>query len=144
MADMIDSMRVTSIREVLRARECSFSSISGLTMGAMLLGEGGTIYRRCNIERAGLTPNSCAEWTAFSKTVNGGCLKFRVTATVGGSRGRPLAGYYPPCSACHQLMVQFCSLDTFKTIMAVNEADWKECVLGESPPMVFQRLSPNV
>ncbi|MFR2846495.1 MAG: hypothetical protein ACLTC4_04775 [Hungatella hathewayi] len=33
MADMTDSMRVTLIREALRAREYSFSPISGFAVG---------------------------------------------------------------------------------------------------------------
>ena len=144
MADMTDSMRVTLIREALRARAYSFSPISGFAVGAALLGEDGTIYRGCNIECAGLTPSNCAERTAFFKAVSEGCLKFQAIAIVGGPKGKPLADYCPPCGVCRQLMAQFCSLDTFKIIMAVDETDWKECTLGELLPMAFQRFNPNV
>lgn len=62
---MTEVMRKTLIQEALKAREYSFSPISGFAVGAALLGENGTIYRGCNIECGGLTPSCCAERIAF-------------------------------------------------------------------------------
>lgn len=141
---MTDSMCRTLIREALKAREYSFSPISGFAVGAALLGENGTIYRGCNIECAGLTPSNCAERTAFFKAVSEGCLEFQAIAIAGGLKDRAISEPCPPCGVCRQLMAQFCRLDTFEIIMAVDEDHWEVCTLGDLLPKAFQRYNPNV
>ena len=141
---MTDAMCRSWIREALNAREYSFSPISGFAVGAALLGENGTIYRGCNIECAGLTPSNCAERTAFFKAVSESCLEFKAIAIVGGWKDRAISEVCPPCGVCRQLMAQFCRLDTFEIIMAVDEEHWEICTLGDLLPMAFQRYNPNV
>ena len=132
------------IHKAIAAREFAYAPYSNFCVGAALLTKSGKIYTGCNVENAGYSATNCAERTAFFKAVSEGCLKFQAIAIVGGPKGKPLADYCPPCGVCRQLMAQFCSLDTFKIIMAVDETDWKECTLGELLPMAFQRFNPNV
>lgn len=140
---MTEVMRKTLIREALKAREYSFSPISGFAVGAALLGENGTIYRGCNIECGGLTPSCCAERTAFFKAVSEGCLKFQAIAIAGGPKDRPLTEPCHPCGVCRQVMAQFCSPDAFQIIGAVDEDRWEEFTLRELLPMAFTRFNPN-
>ena len=127
----------------LAAREGSYSPYSHFRVGAALLCADGSIYTGCNIENAAFTPGICAERTAIYKAVSEGKRDFQAIAIAGGPEGGEPA-LTAPCGVCRQLMTQFCSLDTFKIIMAVDETDWKECTLGELLPMAFQRFNPNV
>lgn len=141
---MTDSKRRSLIGEALKAREFSFSPMSGFAVGAALLGADGKIYHGCNIECAGMTPSNCAERTAFFKAVSEGCMDFEAIAIVGGPKDMPLTEYCPPCGVCRQVMAQFCRLDTFPVIMAIDEEHWEECTLGELLPKAFQRYNPNM
>ena len=136
MADMTDSMRVTLIREALRAREYSFSPISGFAVGAALLGEDGTIYRGCNIECAGLTPSNCAERTAFFKAVSEGEREFTAIAIAGGISGEAPVEYAYPCGICRQVMQEFCR-DDFVIYVVNSEQDYQRYTLKELLPFGF-------
>ena len=75
-------------------------------MGAALLCADGTVYQGCNIENAAYGPTNCAERTAFFKAVYDGHREFTAIAVCGGREG-VIAGAFPPCGVCRQVMREF-------------------------------------
>ncbi len=114
----------------------AYAPYSGFCVGAALLTRSGRIYQGCNIENAAYTPTNCAERTAFFKAVSEGEREFEAICITGGMHGRP-QGYTAPCGVCRQVMREFCDPDTFRVILAVDEAHWKEYCLKELLPESF-------
>lgn len=129
------------IKEAIKARENSYAPYSGFFVGAALLaayekdGEP-LIFTGCNVENAAYTPTNCAERTAFFKAVSEGVRAFRAIAVVGGKQGA-LTDYTTPCGVCRQVMMEFCSPDTFEVIVAVSEDDYRVYTLKELLPEGF-------
>ena len=105
----------------LKAREMSYSPYSNFAVGAALLTKSGKVYLGCNIENAGYTPTNCAERTAFFKAVSEGEREFSKIAIVGGKVGEKIEKYAYPCGVCRQVMREFCDVETFEVISALNE-----------------------
>lgn len=124
------------ISYALEARRKAYTPYSGFQVGAALLDTDGKIYTGCNIENAAYTPSNCAERTAFFKAVSEGAYNFDAIAIVGGKEGH-ITDYCAPCGVCRQIMMEFCSPDRFKIILAKKEDDYKEFTLGELLPMGF-------
>lgn len=124
------------ISYALEARRKAYTPYSGFQVGAALLDTDGKIYTGCNIENAAYTPSNCAERTAFFKAVSEGAYNFDSIAIVGGKEGH-ITDYCAPCGVCRQIMMEFCSPDRFKIILAKKEDDYKEFTLGELLPMGF-------
>lgn len=61
---------------------------------------------------------------------------FRAIAVVGGKQGA-LTDYTTPCGVCRQVMMEFCSPDTFEVIVAVSEDDYRVYTLKELLPEGF-------
>ena len=81
----------------------SYSPYSGYKVGAALLCKDGTVYTGCNVENASYTPTICAERTAIFKAVSEGNREFAAIAICGGKDG-VIAGLFPPCGVCRQVM----------------------------------------
>lgn len=136
----MDELAIKSlIRQALAARERSFCPISDFAVGAALLTEEGKVYPGCNIEVGGMSPSNCAERTAIFKAVSEGELNFRAIAVVGGPRGKAPAGLCPPCGVCRQVVAQFCDLERFQVIVAVDEEQYRRYTLAQLLPDAFQR-----
>ena len=84
----------------------AYAPYSGFHVGAALLCADGTVYQGCNIENAAYGPTNCAERTAFFKAVYDGHRDFTAIAVVGGKDG-VIAGSFPPCGVCRQVMREF-------------------------------------
>ena len=84
----------------------AYAPYSGFHVGAALLCADGTVYQGCNIENAAYGPTNCAERTAFFKAVYDGHRDFTAIAVVGGKDG-VIAGPFPPCGVCRQVMREF-------------------------------------
>lgn len=123
------------IRLAMEAREMAYAPYSKYKVGAALLAADGTVYKGCNIENAAYTPTNCAERTAFFKAVSEGVREFDAIAVVGGYDGA--AGCAYPCGVCRQVMMEFCSPETFRIITAVSEDEHIEKTLGEMLPHGF-------
>ncbi|HEX3039091.1 MAG TPA: cytidine deaminase [Caproiciproducens sp.] len=121
----------------ISAREMAYTPYSHFSVGAALLTKGGKIYRGCNIENAAFTPTSCAERTAFFKAISEGEHEFAAIAVVGGKAGEPVSEYCPPCGVCRQVMMEFCSPESFQVILAKNPEEWKIYALCEIIPLGF-------
>lgn len=124
------------VRQAIQAMEKAYTPYSGFRVGAALLAGSGKIYQGCNIENAAYTPTNCAERTAFFKAVSEGEREFEAICIVGGKDG-VLTGYTAPCGVCRQVMMEFCSPETFRVILAIDETRVKEYRLAELLPVGF-------
>ncbi|MBP5453901.1 MAG: cytidine deaminase [Lachnospiraceae bacterium] len=123
--------------QALKAREMSYSPYSNFAVGAALLTKSGKVYLGCNIENAGYTPTNCAERTAFFKAVSEGERDFSKIAIVGGKVGEKIEKYAYPCGVCRQVMREFCDVETFEVISALNEDVYQKNLLKELLPFGF-------
>ena len=121
----------------LKAREMSYSPYSNFAVGAALLTKSGKVYLGCNIENASYTPTNCAERTAFFKAVSEGEREFSKIAIVGGKVGEKIEKYAYPCGVCRQVMREFCDVETFEVISALNEDVYQKNLLKELLPYGF-------
>ena len=92
------------------AMDRAYAPYSGYLVGAALLTGSGKVYQGCNIENAAFTPTVCAERTALFQAVCQGERDFRAMAVVGGKDGF-IAGKFPPCGVCRQVLREFCRDD---------------------------------
>ena len=88
----------------------AYAPYSGYKVGAALLCADGTVYQGCNIENASFTPTICAERNAIFKAIYDGHRDFTAIAVCGGKDG-VIAGLFPPCGVCRQVMREFCRND---------------------------------
>lgn len=114
----------------------SYAPYSGFKVGAVLMATNGTFYTGCNIENAAYTPTNCAERTAFFKAVSEGERDFKAICIVGGKDG-VLTEYAAPCGVCRQVMMEFCSPDTFQVILATGIERYEIFTLKELMPRGF-------
>ena len=112
----------------------SYSPYSGYKVGAALLCKDGTVYQGCNIENASYTPTICAERTAIFKAVFDGKRDFSAIAVCGGRDG-VIAGLFPPCGVCRQVMREFCG-DDFKIYMVTPDG-YEEITMAQLLPYSF-------
>ena len=108
---------------------------SGYKVGAALLCADGAVYQGCNIENAAYSPTNCAERTAFFKAVYDGHRDFTVIAVCGGKDG-VIAGAFPPCGVCRQVMREFCKDDFL--IYLVNGQGYETVTLAQLLPYGFR------
>lgn len=125
------------ISEAKKARERAYAPYSKHYVGAALLTKGGKIYHGCNIENAAYGPTNCAERTAFFKAIYDGERDFLKIAIVGGMEGTDGNDTCAPCGICRQVMMEFCSPDTFKVILANGTELPLEYTLNELLPLGF-------
>ena len=128
-------MKEQLARKAKEAMKHSYSPYSGYRVGAALLCKDGSVYTGCNVENASFGATNCAERTAFFKAVSEGKREFVSIAICGGKDG-VLAGEFPPCGVCRQVMREFCS-DDFE-IYLVTESDIRAYTLSELLPVSFQ------
>lgn len=121
----------------IEARGMAYTPYSHFNVGAALLTKDGRIYRGCNIENAAYTPSNCAERTAFFTAVAAGQRDFEAIAIAGGKEG-PLTGELcPPCGVCRQVMMEFCSPDSFKVVLVRGADSWEVYSLRGLLPQGF-------
>lgn len=129
---MIEKMIDTAIEQLKYA----YTPYSNFKVGAALLTKDGEIYTGCNIENAAYGPSNCAERTAFFKAVSEGERDFQAICIVGGMNG-VLTDYTAPCGVCRQVMMEFCEIDKFQIILAVDKDQYKIFLLKDLFPMGF-------
>ena len=105
-------------------------------VGAALLTVDDEIYTGCNIQNAALSPNICAERTAFFKAVSEGKTRFKAIAIVGGP-DREIGDFCYPCGVCRQVMVEYCDPKSFVIITANSKGDIAKKTLAELLPESF-------
>lgn len=119
----------------IEARTHAYVPYSGYRVGAALLTADGRVYQGCNIENASYTPTVCAERTAFFKAVYDGVRDFSAIAVVGGKEEK-LAGFFPPCGVCRQVMREFCG-DDFIIYLGGANGEIKTLTLSDLLPYSF-------
>ena len=117
------------------AMKHSYSPYSGYRVGAALLCGDGSVYCGCNIENASFTPTICAERTAIFKAVYDGHRDLKAIAICGGKDG-VIAGAFPPCGVCRQVMREFCD-DDFE-ILLVSKDGFEAVTLAQLLPHSFR------
>lgn len=117
------------------AAERAYAPYSRYPVGAALLGGDGTVYAGGNIENASYGLTLCAERSALSAAVNGGCRKIIKVAIVGGTARQPAW----PCGACRQVLAEFCDPATPILVAGRGRPDrWLSRPLGELLPEAFR------
>ncbi len=129
---MVERLIETAISQL----KFSYAPYSRFKVGAALLTAEGKIYTGCNIENAAYAPTNCAERTAFFKAVSEGERSFRAICVAGGKDG-VLTEYAAPCGVCRQVMMEFCSPDSFQIILAVSREQYEIFTLGQLLPQGF-------
>jgi len=112
----------------------AYAPYSGFRVGAALLCADGSVYQGCNIENAAYTPTVCAERTAIFKAVSEGNRDFAAIAICGGKDG-VIAGAFPPCGVCRQVLREFCK-DDFPVYL-VKEDGFDTVTLADLLPHSF-------
>lgn len=123
------------IAHAMKAMKNAYAPYSGYKVGAALLCKDGSVYLGCNIENAAFSPTICAERTAFAKAVSEGRREFSAIAVCGGKNGI-IAGTFPPCGVCRQVMKEFCSED-FLIYMAGKDGAFEARTLSQLLPDSF-------
>ena len=113
----------------------AYAPYSGYQVGAALLTKAGNVYTGCNIENASYTPTVCAERTAVFKAVSEGEREFAMLAVCGG-RGGEIAGAFPPCGVCRQVLAEFCPPD-FPVLLVTGQNAYEKHPLAELLPFGF-------
>ena len=127
---------VQLIQAAEKAREKAYAPYSGYRVGAALLGKSGKVYLGCNIENASYTPTVCAERVAVFKAVSQGEREFEAIAVCGGNQ-KEIAGSFPPCGVCRQVLREFCAPDDFKVYLIGAGGAYKTVTLSELLPYGF-------
>ena len=113
----------------------AYAPYSGYKVGAALLCADGAVYQGCNIENASYSPTICAERVAFAKAVSEGQREFVAIAVCGGKDG-VIAGLFPPCGVCRQVMAEFCKPD-FEIYLA-TQSGYETRTLAQLLPDSFK------
>ena len=121
----------------MAARASAYSPYSGVTVGAALLCGSGKIYLGSNIENASFSLTTCAERVAVFKAISEGEREFVAIAIAGGKAGEEVAGAFPPCGACRQVLAEFGKAD-MKVIIVKGE-DFSVHDLSELLPHGFDK-----
>ena len=117
------------------AMEKAYAPYSGYKVGAALLTKSGRVFTGCNIENASYTPTVCAERTAVFKAVSEGERAFAMLAVCGGKEGE-IAGAFPPCGVCRQVLAEFCPPE-FPVLLVTGKDAFRKLTLAELLPMGF-------
>ena len=113
----------------------AYAPYSRYLVGAALLCADGSVYQGCNIENAAYGPTNCAERTAVFKAVYDGHRDFTAIAVCGGKDGA-IAGVFPPCGVCRQVLREFCR-DDFAIYLADSKGEITAYTLAQLLPMSF-------
>ena len=119
----------------IAAMDHAYVPYSGYRVGAALLTKSGKVYTGCNIENASYTPTVCAERTAVFKAVSEGERDFAMLAVCGGKNG-VLAGAFPPCGVCRQVLAEFCPPE-FPVLLVTGQETFRKVTLAELLPFGF-------
>ena len=136
MTELSKEMTEKLIAKAHEMQKYSYVPYVKFAVGAALLTADDEIYTGCNIQNAALSPNICAERTAFFKAVSEGKTKFKAIAVVGGP-DREIGDFCFPCGVCRQVMVEYCDPDSFLIITANSSGEVKTVTLSELLPYSF-------
>ncbi len=114
-----------------QAMERAYAPYSKFQVGAVVRGEGGTLYAGCNVENAAYPQGWCAEASAIAAMVMAGERRIVEAAVMG--RGAELT---TPCGACRQKLREFAG-DDLPIHICGPEGLRRTVTLGELLPLAF-------
>jgi cytidine deaminase len=119
------------------ARSLAYCPYSGYQVGAAILGEDGELYIGANVENISFGLTICAERSAVSAMVSGGCRRIVAVAVATRDGGTP-------CGACRQVLAEFCSDHSRVLVLCFGENGRRqELTMGQLLPAGFStQLSP--
>ena len=113
----------------------AYAPYSKFQVGAAVLGVDGNIYSGCNVENAAYPEGLCAEASAISAMVAGGCLEIAQICIV--KKG---GGKVAPCGGCRQKLNEFASADMPIFVQGKDE-ELQSYTLGELLPIAFGKTN---
>lgn len=125
------------LKAAVDARSSSYCPYSHFAVGAALLCADGTVYTGSNIENAAFSPTVCAERVALFKAVSEGKREFTAIAVSGGRESGAPDPSTAPCGVCRQVMMEFCSPQTFDIVLAAEDGSPGAYKLGDILPRGF-------
>ena len=135
---MTDKERRALLQAAEDARACAYAPYSGITVGAALLTDDGSIYAGANVENAAYSPSVCAERVAIFKAVTEGRRNFRAIAVSGGRCGERYTAGFSPCGVCRQVMREF-SDEGLEILLLSEEGAPEIHTLGDMLPHGFDK-----
>ena len=121
--DLLDS--------ALGVRENAYAPYSHFQVGAAVLGADGKVYAGCNVENAAYPEGQCAEASAISAMVAGGCTEIVQIAIV--KKG---GGKVAPCGGCRQKINEFADANV-PIFVQGKDGTLQSYTLGELLPIAF-------
>ena len=116
-------------------RENAYAPYSKFQVGAAILGVDGNIYVGCNVENAAYPEGQCAEASAISAMVAGGCLEIAQICIVKKGGGR-----VAPCGGCRQKINEFADTD-MPIFVQGKDDELQSYTLGELLPIAFGKTN---
>jgi cytidine deaminase len=114
-----------------QAMERAYAPYSKFQVGAVVRGEGGTLYAGGNVENAAYPQGWCAEVSAISALVAAGEQRIVEAAVM--ARGDKLT---TPCGGCRQKLREFAG-DDLPIHICGPEGHRRTVTLGELLPLAF-------
>lgn len=90
------------LKEAGEAATLAYAPYSDLRVGAVVVGESGTLYRGANVENAAYASGLCAEAVAIGQAIASGERKIEAIAVIS-----PDLESIHPCGQCRQRMSEF-------------------------------------
>lgn len=109
----------------------AYAPYSGFHVGAAVLGADGNVYAGCNVENAAYPEGQCAEASAISAMVAGGCTEIAQICIVKNG-----GGSVAPCGGCRQKINEFAGADVPIFVQGKDGA-LQSYTLGELLPISF-------
>lgn len=125
------------LKKAAAARNDSYCPYSHFAVGAALLCDDGTMFTGANIENAAYSPTVCAERVAVFKAVSEGKRKFTAIAVSGGKEGAEPDAMVAPCGVCRQVIMEFCSPESFDIVLGGGAGEAKAYKLRDILPLGF-------
>ncbi len=119
------------IRAARKVRPNAHVPVSGIRVGAALLGASGRIYAGCNLETSVLQA-ICAERTALGQAISRGEHEFRAVAVV-----TDFDPPWAPCGICRQVLSDF-GLDLEVVMAGPRGPARNRTTIGELLPLTVQ------
>ncbi len=113
----------------------AYAPYSKFQVGAAVLGVDGNVYAGCNVENAAYPEGQCAEASAISAMVAGGCTEITQILIVkkGGENDDAKVA---PCGGCRQKINEFAGVDVPIFVQGKN-GTLQSYTLGELLPVAF-------
>ena len=124
-APSLESLRALALSVMQRA----YAPYSDFRVGAVLVGNDGSVFAGCNVENSAYPAGICAERSALAAAVAGGVTRFDllVVATEADQAT-------PPCGMCRQALVEFApTLTIISYTKHGGEAKWDLATLLPHP-----------